>query len=137
MRLIRFGAPGAEKPGLIDQDGTFRDVSAFGPDFDSLFLGGTGLQDLQDWFAKNKANCPEVPATERLGPPVCGVSKIVCVGLNYAKHAAESGMDVPTEPVLFFKDAYGHMFIVDTLIVVKQNDFLDIARYQDLRLGCY
>lgn len=125
MRLIRFGAPGAEKPGLIDQDGTFRDVSAFGPDFDSLFLGGTGLQDLQDWFAKNKANCPEVPATERLGPPVCGVSKIVCVGLNYAKHAAESGMDVPTEPVLFFKATSAICGPNDPVIIPKNSEKTD------------
>lgn len=103
MKLIRFGAAGAEKPGIIDQNGHYRDVSAFGQDYDEAFLGGNGPEDLRQWLLANLDRCPVLPDTTRLGPPVGQVSKIVCVGLNYAQHAKESGMEVPKEPVLFFK----------------------------------
>lgn len=103
MKLIRFGVPGAEKPGVQLPDGKRIDVSAFGEDYGSAFFATDGLDRLSVWLEKNADSCPEVSEDTRLGPPVAECSKIVCVGLNYAKHAEESGMELPSEPVLFFK----------------------------------
>jgi len=103
MRLIRFGPPGSERPGLLLDDGARVDASAFGEDWDEGFLGSDGLVRLAAWTRGHVSAAPRVPATERLGPPVCRPSKIVCIGLNYADHARESGATVPEEPVIFFK----------------------------------
>lgn len=103
MKLIRFGEWGKEKPGVALADGTRIDVSAFAEDYDETFFATNGLQRLEEWVEKNEKNCPVISHDVRLGPPITRPSKIVCVGLNYAKHAEESGMAVPSEPVLFFK----------------------------------
>ena len=103
MKLIRFGEWEKEKPGLELAAGTRIDVSAFGEDYNEKFFATDGIQRLEKWLEKNKENCPLISTDVRLGSPITRPSKIVCVGLNYAKHAAESGMAVPTEPVLFFK----------------------------------
>ena len=103
MKLIRFGKPGNEKPGIQLDKGQKIDVSAFGLDYDEVFFGFEGPKKLREWLSLNQENCPKISENVRLGPPICRPSKIVCVGLNYAKHAQESGMEVPSEPVLFFK----------------------------------
>jgi len=103
MKLIRFGKPGNEKPGIQLDKGQKIDVSAFGLDYDEVFFGFEGPKKLREWLSLNQENCPKISDNVRLGPPTCRPSKIVCVGLNYAKHAQESGMEVPSEPVLFFK----------------------------------
>jgi 2,4-diketo-3-deoxy-L-fuconate hydrolase len=103
MRLIRFGAPGAERPGLLLPDDTRVDASAFGEDWDERFLGSEGLSRLEAWFREHGGRAPRVSPAERLGPPIARPSKIVCIGLNYADHAKESGAAVPEEPVIFFK----------------------------------
>ena len=103
MKLIRFGTINAEKPGVQLTSGTKLDVSAFTSDYDEEFFGNNGIQELKKWLESNQDACPVVGDDIRLGSPLSRPSKIVCVGLNYAKHAAESGMDVPQEPVLFFK----------------------------------
>lgn len=103
MKLIRFGIPGNEKPGIQLDKGQKIDVSAFGLDYDEVFFGFEGPKKLREWLSLNQENCPKISDNVRLGPPICRPSKIVCVGLNYAKHAQESGMEVPSEPVLFFK----------------------------------
>lgn len=103
MKLIRFGAVGQEKPGVQLEDGTKIDVSGFGSDYNEEFFGNGGIEKLTAWLVDNQKNCAVVADTERLGAPLTRPSKIVCVGLNYAQHAAESGMEVPKEPVLFFK----------------------------------
>jgi len=103
MKLIRFGEPGREKPGLQLEDGTRVDASAFGSDYDEAFFGGGGLARLREWSAANAARAPRVAAGTRLGPPVVRPSKIVCIGLNYRDHAAETGAQIPKEPVIFFK----------------------------------
>jgi 2,4-didehydro-3-deoxy-L-rhamnonate hydrolase len=103
MKLIRFGAPGAEKPGVLQDDGTRIDASAFGRDYDEAFFGGSGLDELRAWLKDNAARAPRVDGAVRLGPPVCRPSKIVCIGLNFRDHAAETGADIPAEPVIFFK----------------------------------
>lgn len=119
MQLIRYGAPGAEKPGIIDANGQRRDVSAFGQDYDEAFFGADGLSRLQLWLREHLDACPVIDENERLGPPICRPSKIVCVGLNYAQHAKESGMDVPKEPVLFFKATTAICGPNDDLIIPK------------------
>ena len=103
MRLVRFGPPDAEKPGLLRQDGALLDVSAFGEDYDEVFFGSHGPERLRAWFAQNGGSSPRVPATTRIGAPIRRPSKIVCVGHNYRAHAEETQAPVPREPVLFLK----------------------------------
>ncbi len=103
MKLIRFGEPGKEKPGLLLSNGKRIDASAFGEDYGEAFLGGDGLSRLAAWAGVNADKAPVVAHSVRLGAPIQRPSKIVCVGLNYADHAKESGMPIPPEPILFFK----------------------------------
>ena len=100
MKLIRWGAKGEEKPGLIDKDGSPRDLSGVIGDITPDLLSAEGLQRLAQIDA---GGLPKVPHATRLGVPMTGISKIVCVGLNYADHAAEAGMKIPKEPILFLK----------------------------------
>lgn len=103
MKLIRFGDPGREKPGLQLQDGTRIDASGAGFDYDEDFFASGGLQRLESWLQKSGGPAPRVSAGTRLGPPIRRPSKIVCIGLNYRDHAAETKAEPPKEPVLFFK----------------------------------
>ena len=119
MKLIRFGSVGKEKPGVQLENGEKIDVTEFGEDYDENFFGTNGIERLRKWLAKNESNCPIVGDHVRLGTPMVRPSKIVCVGLNYAQHAAESGMDVPKEPVLFFKATSALVGPNDDLIIPK------------------
>ena len=103
MKLIRFGPKGAEKPGIETTNGSRYDVSAFCNDYDQDFFASEGPSRLSEWVARQGEALATVAAGERLGPPIANPSKIICVGLNYAKHALESKMVRPEEPVLFFK----------------------------------
>ena len=103
MRLIRFGEPGRERPGVLLHDGRRVDASAFGEDWDERFLGGDGLARLERWLAADGAGAPAVPDDVRLGPPIARPGKIVCIGLNFRDHAAETGAALPKEPVVFLK----------------------------------
>ena len=125
MKLIRFGEVGKEKPGVQLENGTRLDVSAFGRDYNEDFFGTDGLAQLKDWLAKNESSCPKVDNSVRLGAPLVRPSKIVCVGLNYAKHAAESGMAVPKEPVLFFKATSAIVGPNDDVIIPKGSEKTD------------
>jgi 2,4-didehydro-3-deoxy-L-rhamnonate hydrolase len=100
MKLIRWGLNGAEKPGLVDKTGALRDLSGQISDLTPDQLSPDGLKRLA---AIDPASLPSVPEGARLGVPLTGVSKIVCVGLNYADHAAETGAKIPKEPILFLK----------------------------------
>ncbi len=100
MKLLHFGEPGAEKPGLLDANNVIRDLSAIVPMIGGQALTSAGLAKLR---AVNAAELPEAPSGARLGPCVAGVRNFIAVGLNYADHAKESGMAVPVEPVLFNK----------------------------------
>ncbi len=100
MKLVRFGAPGEEKPGLIDKDGSIRDLSSVVKDIDGSSLNKSSLERLRSIAVED---LPLVSGAVRLGPCVTGVGNFIAVGLNYADHAAESGMPVPAEPVLFNK----------------------------------
>src|SRR3982074_3481596 len=103
MKLIRFGEMGREKPGVLLEDGTRLDVSGFGSDYDEEFFANDGLTKLRNWVARQGASALRVRGSVRLGPPICRPSKIVCIGLNFRDHAEESGMEIPKEPVIFFK----------------------------------
>lgn len=103
MRLIRHGVPGEEKAGVVLQDGTAIDVSAVVSDVTSETLSAGAVEAIRDWLPDHAESAPRIPAGTRLGPPVADPGKIICIGLNYADHARESGAKVPSEPVIFFK----------------------------------
>ncbi|NML22215.1 fumarylacetoacetate hydrolase family protein [Pseudoflavitalea sp. G-6-1-2] len=117
MKLIRFGEPGKEKPGVVINNKRY-DVSHLVKEFDEDFFAGNGIQLLQDALSKNPT-LTEVADNIRWGCPVHRPSKIVCIGLNYADHARESNMEPPKEPVVFFKS---------TSAIVGPNDPLVIPR---------
>jgi 2-keto-4-pentenoate hydratase/2-oxohepta-3-ene-1,7-dioic acid hydratase in catechol pathway len=116
MKLVRFGAPGEEKPGLIDADGKIRDLSGLIKDIDGPHLGHATLAMLE---GLHTGELPEVSADTRLGSCVGSIGKFMCIGLNYADHAAESGLDLPKHPILFMKA---------TSAVVGPNDTVMIPR---------
>lgn len=125
MKLIRFGAPGAEKPGIIDAEGRRRDVSAFGEDYGESFFGTDGPARLAKWLEGHLGACPVVPGSVRLGPPMQRPSKLICIGLNYAQHAKESGMALPPEPVVFFKATSAICGPNDDLIIPRNSEKTD------------
>lgn len=100
MKLLRHGPRGAERPGMLHSDGTIRDLIGLVPDIGGAVISDTGLAMLR---AVDPATLPVVPQGTRLGACVAGMGKFICIGLNYADHAAESGMQVPPEPVIFMK----------------------------------
>lgn len=124
MKLIRFGEEGNEKIG-IQLENKRLDVSAFGEDYDEKFFETNGIERLKDWLKSNEINCPIVTDSVRLGSPIARPSKLVCVGLNYAKHAAEAGMKVPSEPVLFFKSTTAIVGPNDNVIIPKNSQKTD------------
>lgn len=125
MKLIRFGNTGDEKPGVLLNNGQKIDVSGFTKDFDAEFFSSDGLNRLQKWLEENKANAPVVDDAMRLGPPVTGTGKIVCIGLNYADHAKEGGMQIPEEPILFFKATSSIAGPFDDVIIPKNSQKTD------------
>jgi len=125
MKLIRFGERGNEKPGLLLDDGTRVDVSATRMDYDEEFFGGDGVKRLRHWVEKNAGDLPRVESTVRLGPAICRPSKIVCIGLNYKDHAAETKQPIPTEPVIFFKATSALAGPNDPVMIPKGGTKLD------------
>ncbi|MFZ0431035.1 MAG: fumarylacetoacetate hydrolase family protein [Acidobacteriota bacterium] len=103
MRLIRFGAAGKEKPGILDEEGVRRDLSRSFVDWDPAFLGGDGLEKLQCFIQTHGPTLPRVSESERWAAPITRPGKVICIGLNYSDHAAEAGMPIPTEPIVFLK----------------------------------
>ena len=125
MKLIRFGPSGAERPGLQLSDGRRIDATAFGSDYDEAFFGGDGIARLSAWATAHAGTAPTLPNDVRLGPPLCRPSKIVCVGLNFRDHAAESGMALPTEPVIFFKATSAIIGPNDDVIIPRGSEKTD------------
>ena len=125
MRLLRFGEFEQESPAVELANGKRIDVSAFGEDYTEKFFGTEGVARLATWLETNANNCPEVPADTRLGSCIARPSKIVCIGLNYAKHAAESGMAVPPEPVVFFKATTALCGPNDDVIIPRNSEKTD------------
>lgn len=103
MKLLRFGPFRHEKPGVELPDGSKKDLSAHFADWDSAFFGGDGVDRLRAIVKDSGKTLPNIPADTRLGSPIARPYKVLCIGLNYADHAAESGMPLPTEPILFQK----------------------------------
>jgi 2-keto-4-pentenoate hydratase/2-oxohepta-3-ene-1,7-dioic acid hydratase in catechol pathway len=100
MKLVRYGAVGKEKPGMIDTDGTLRDLSAHVADITGATLGDNSIAKLR---ALDPATLPAVDGNPRMGACVGDIGKFMCIGLNYADHAAETGADIPEHPILFMK----------------------------------
>ena len=116
MKLVRFGPAGREKPGMLDQDGNLRDLSGVIADVTPDILAPRALARL----ARIKpARLPLVGGRRRLGPPLAGIGKLVCVGLNYADHAKESGMPIPEEPILFMKSTTAISGPYDPVVIPK------------------
>lgn len=125
MRLIRFGERGRERPGILLGDGARVDVSAFGRDYNEVFFASDGISSLRAWLDRHHDSAPRVPAAVRWGPPICRPSKIVCIGLNFRDHAAESHMEIPQEPVLFFKSTTSLAGPFDPVIMPRGGRKLD------------
>jgi 2-keto-4-pentenoate hydratase/2-oxohepta-3-ene-1,7-dioic acid hydratase in catechol pathway len=116
MKLLRYGEPGNELPALLDKDGGIRDLSEFIDDVSGLALSPESIARLK---ALDPASLPLVNGTPRIGPCVAQVGKFICIGLNYADHAAETGADIPKEPIIFNKW---------TSAIVGPNDNVEIPR---------
>jgi len=122
MKLIRFGKEGKEKPG-IHLDGKNYDLSAFIQDYDESFFEQNGLQKLAGIV--NEEKLPIVEDSQRIGSPIARPSKILCIGLNYAKHAKETGAAIPTEPILFMKSTSSLTGPFDNIIIPKNSEKTD------------
>jgi len=122
MKLIRFGKEGYEKPG-IHLDGKNYDLSAFVKDFDENFFEQNGLEKLAGIV--NEKKLPLVEDGQRIGSPIARPSKILCIGLNYAKHAKETGAAIPTEPILFMKSTSSLTGPFDNIIIPKNSEKTD------------
>jgi 2-keto-4-pentenoate hydratase/2-oxohepta-3-ene-1,7-dioic acid hydratase in catechol pathway len=122
MKLIRFGKEGQEKPG-IHLDGKNYDLSAFVKDYDENFFEQNGLEKLAGIV--NEEKLPLVEDSQRIGSPIARPSKILCIGLNYAKHAKETGAAIPTEPILFMKSTSSLTGPFDNIIIPKNSEKTD------------
>lgn len=122
MRLLRFGPPGSEKPGLLDTDNTIRDLSDVIDDINPASLSDETLKRLGQL---DPASLPVVDGTQRLGPCVSGSGKYLCVGLNYSDHAEESGMTPPPEPILFMKATSAIVGPDDDIILPRRSEKTD------------
>jgi 2-keto-4-pentenoate hydratase/2-oxohepta-3-ene-1,7-dioic acid hydratase in catechol pathway len=121
MKLFRHGPKGQEKAGILDAQGRRRDLSTIIRDIDPQLLAG-GFAALQ---AVNRDILPEVPAATRLAEPVAGVGKFVCIGLNYRDHAAEAGMKIPVEPIIFMKATSAIMGPDDNVVLPPTSEKSD------------
>ena len=124
MKLFRFGEEGNEKPGVL-LNGNMFDASSFGEDYGETFLKSDGLNRLTAWLAKNQATLPLVKEGTRIGSCLQRPSKIICVGLNYTKHALESKMPLPSEPIIFFKSTTALCGPNDNLIIPRKSNKTD------------
>ncbi|TKC05233.1 fumarylacetoacetate hydrolase family protein [Pedobacter frigoris] len=120
MKLIRWGAAGQEKTGVIIDD-VWYDTSAFGGDYNEQFFNDNGLERLEQFIAANKDSLVKVPEGSRLGSPVARPSKIVCIGLNYADHAKETNAPLPPEPVIFMKSTTAMVGPFDDVVIPKNS----------------
>lgn len=120
MKFIRYGESGAEKPGMLDKAGDIRDLSVIISD-----LSGDTLAQLAELKTLDPNSLPMVEGNPRLGPPVAGTGKFICIGLNYADHAAEAGMAVPPEPVMFMKATSAICGPNDPIIIPRGSEKTD------------
>ena len=124
MKLIRWGSAGKEKPGVLINDKRF-DTSAFGEDYNEAFFETDGLARLEKFVAGNEAKLPAIADGERWGSPVARPSKLICIGLNYADHAKETGAATPAEPVIFMKATSAIVGPFDDVMIPKDAQKVD------------
>lgn len=124
MKLFRFGEAGKEKPGILLHD-THYDASAFGEDYNEAFFDNNGLNRLREWVEKNQSTLKPINSGTRIGSCVARPSKIICVGLNYTKHALESKMPLPKEPIIFFKSTTALCGPNDNLVIPRNSTKTD------------
>ena len=122
MKLMRVGAPGAEKPAILAADGTIRDLSAHVADIGGAAIGPEGLARIA---AIDATSLPVVPADTRIGPCVGGTGKFICIGLNYSDHAAETGATVPPEPIIFMKATSAIVGPNDNVLIPRGSEKTD------------
>ncbi|MCK9552445.1 fumarylacetoacetate hydrolase family protein [Aquamicrobium sp.] len=122
MKLLRYGEPGAEKPGLLDAEGGIRDLSAHVTDIGGAALDPVALAELAKL---DPQTLPAVSGSPRIGPCVANVGKFICIGLNYADHAAESGLAVPSEPVVFMKASSAIVGPDDDVLIPRGSEKTD------------
>ena len=124
MKLIRFGTLGKEKPGICIGKENF-DASAFGEDYNEKFFEADGIKRLKKYIEENKNGLEKLPEGTRIGSPVARPSKIICIGLNYADHAKETGATPPSEPVIFMKATTSLCGPFDNVIIPKNSKKTD------------
>ena len=124
MKLIRFGAAGKEKPGIYMND-AYYDASSFNEDYNETFFETDGLKRLEKFVSENKNSLQKLPADVRIGSPIARPSKIICIGLNYADHAKETGATPPPEPVIFMKSTTALCGPFDNVVIPKNSKKTD------------
>lgn len=126
MKLLRFGSAGAEKPGLQLEDGTRIDASGFGMDWNEAFFADpANLEKLAAWLEANVDSAPTVGENVRLGSAVARPGKLICIGLNFSDHAEEAGMDIPEEPIVFFKATSAMCGPNDNVVIPRNSEKTD------------
>ena len=126
MKLIRFGKQGEEKPGILLSNDEKIDVSSFVSDYDEKFFESGGLVNLKDWLNENESSAPRLDDSIRLGSPIARPSKIICIGLNFKDHAAESGLGaVPEEPLIFGKATSAICGPYDNIVIPRGSEQTD------------
>jgi 2,4-diketo-3-deoxy-L-fuconate hydrolase len=124
MKLIRFGAFGKEQPGICIDDENY-DVSSFGEDYNENFFATEGIKRLEKFIEENKRNLKKLPEGTRIGSAIARPSKIICIGLNYADHAKETGAPLPPEPVIFMKATTSLCGPFDNVVIPKNSKKTD------------
>jgi len=125
MQLLRFGAPGSERPAVQTADGVRLDVSSSGLDFGPAFFAEDGMRRLREFTARHAQGLPRVPEGARIASCVQRPGKLICIGLNYRDHAAETGAQIPAEPVVFFKSTTAVCGPYDDLVIPKASEKTD------------
>ena len=125
MKLIRFGERGGEKPGILDSQGNRRDCSAHFSDWNHDFLQNDGLNSLAELLRSDECQLPLVDVQVRWAAPVARPGKVICIGLNYSDHAAESGMPIPSEPIVFMKGSNTVIGPYDSILIPRQSKKTD------------
>ncbi len=125
MKLIRFGEPGSEIPGLQLDDGRLVDTSSVVNDYNEEFFASDGLEKLQEWASANANDAETISADHRIGSPIARPSKMICIGLNFSDHAAETGAETPKEPVIFSKATSALNGPFDNIVIPKGSEQTD------------
>lgn len=126
MKLLRFGTAGHEKPGIQSEDGTRIDASGFGMDWNEAFFADpANLEKLAAWHEANGDSAPKVGEDVRLGSAVARPGKLICIGLNFSDHAEEAGMDIPEEPIVFFKATSAMCGPNDNVVIPRNSEKTD------------